>query len=173
MRFVYLRVKNGHSLNLYDCSLCIIFNLLFCILGRIFSLVLIPLSVLPWFVPWSSPSAATSYLYTISPTHPKKEKYGKIINYSWLFSLFTFLEFAHPVLICIDDDRGLWWKDRQQACRYIQHGLTPPDRSQFWTNPTDPLPILRFDWNQDFHRNFEFVVISFNQIVVQTLIEAK
>ena len=125
MRFVYLRVKNGHSLNLYDCSLCIIFNLLFCILGRIFSLVLIPLSVLPWFVPWSSPSAATSYLYTISPTHPKKEKYGKIINHSWLFSLFTFLEFAHPVLICIDDDRGLWWKDRQQACRYPARSNTP------------------------------------------------
>ena len=27
----------------------------------------------------------------------------------------------------------------------IEHGLTPPDGSQFWTNLTDPLPILRFD----------------------------
>ena len=75
-----------------------------------------------------------------------------------------------PKRPCIDDDRrGVWWKDKGAD---IEHGLNTADGSQFWTNPTDPLPILRFDWNQYFHWNFEFVLISFSQIV-QRLIEAK
>ena len=75
-----------------------------------------------------------------------------------------------PKRPCIDDDRrGVWWKDKGAD---IEHGLNTADGSQFWTNPTDPLPILRFDWNQYFHWNFEFVLISFN-LIVQRFIEAK
>ena len=53
------------------------------------------------------------------------------------------------------------------------HGLTRPDASSVWTNPTDPLPTLIFDRNQDWSEvTEEFVVISINQIV-QTLADLK
>ena len=53
------------------------------------------------------------------------------------------------------------------------HGLTRPDASSVWTNPTDPLPTLIFDRNRDWSEVMEeFVVISINQIV-QTLADLK
>ena len=53
------------------------------------------------------------------------------------------------------------------------HGLTRPDASSVWTNPTDPLPTLIFDRNRDWSEvTEEFVVISINQIV-QTLADLK
>ena len=54
-----------------------------------------------------------------------------------------------------------------------RHGLTRPDASSVWTNPTDPLPTLIFDRNRDWSEvTEEFVVISINQIV-QTLADLK
>ena len=53
------------------------------------------------------------------------------------------------------------------------HGLTQSDVSSVWTNPTDPLPTLIFDRNQDWSEvTEEFEVIPINQIV-QTLADLK
>ena len=67
-----------------------------------------------------------------------------------------------------DDDQRLWWKDQHAD---IEGSPTRPDGSQSWTNRTDPLPIVIFDWNQDFLWNQKFVLILLDEIA-QTLTQA-